>query len=206
MSYIGERLDDLFNRLLESSEPIVRIQDIVKKHPDKVALISSFGAQSIIMLDLAAKSGFEVPVLHVDTGDVPEETKAYRELMLVHYGLSVTIIRQREGETKVSATRRGLSMLKCEAVLSGIRADQTDNRMGLKLSQSPAENNLGVYKYHPILDQDTQWAGRYIAQFSDDLKHPAWKAGRTTKGGVAIKAPSCNDECGLHLMGDGAGI
>jgi len=54
----------------------------------KVAVSSSFGAESAVLLDLIAQVDVTTPVLTVDTGQLFEETVAYRERLVDHFGLT----------------------------------------------------------------------------------------------------------------------
>jgi phosphoadenosine phosphosulfate reductase len=54
----------------------------------QVALVSSFGAESAVLLHLAATVDRHVPVLFVDTGRHFRETLAYRDALVDHLGLT----------------------------------------------------------------------------------------------------------------------
>lgn len=57
-------------------------------HSLKVAVTSSFGAESAVLLDLVAQTNPGVPVLFVDTGKLFAETLAYRDQLADHFGLT----------------------------------------------------------------------------------------------------------------------
>ncbi len=54
----------------------------------QVAVSSSFGAESAVLLDLVAQVDHATPVITVDTGQLFAETKAYRERLVGHLGLT----------------------------------------------------------------------------------------------------------------------
>jgi phosphoadenosine phosphosulfate reductase len=54
----------------------------------EVALVSSFGAESAVLLDLAAQIDPGLPVLFLDTGKHFPETLAYRDDLAAHIGLT----------------------------------------------------------------------------------------------------------------------
>lgn len=54
----------------------------------RVALVSSFGAESAVLLHLAARVRCDVPVLFVDTGWLFPETLRYAEDLSAHLGLA----------------------------------------------------------------------------------------------------------------------
>jgi phosphoadenosine phosphosulfate reductase len=55
--------------------------------PGRIALVSSFGADSAILLHMAAQIDKATPVLFVDTRVLFEETLAYRDELVAHLGL-----------------------------------------------------------------------------------------------------------------------
>jgi phosphoadenosine phosphosulfate reductase len=56
--------------------------------PGRIALVSSFGADSAILLHMAAQIDRATPVLFVDTRVLFEETLAYRDELVAHLGLT----------------------------------------------------------------------------------------------------------------------
>lgn len=57
-------------------------------HGVRVAVSSSFGAESAVLLDLIAQVDRATPVVTVDTGKLFDETVQYRERLVDHFGLS----------------------------------------------------------------------------------------------------------------------
>jgi phosphoadenosine phosphosulfate reductase len=60
--------------------------------PGKVALVSSFGAESSVLLHMASRIDKNVPVLFIDTKVLFPETLAYRDELVSHLGLRNVII------------------------------------------------------------------------------------------------------------------
>ena len=56
--------------------------------PGKIALVSSFGADSAILLHMIAEIDPATPVVFVDTGMLFPETIAYREALVAKFGLT----------------------------------------------------------------------------------------------------------------------
>jgi len=54
----------------------------------RIALVSSFGAESAVLLDLVARIDRTVPVIFLDTGKHFPETLAYRDRLIAHLGLA----------------------------------------------------------------------------------------------------------------------
>lgn len=69
--------------------------------PGRIALVSSFGAQSAVLLHLVASVDRATPVVFVDTGFMFEETLAYRDLLVDRLGLqAVTTHRPDDGDLR----------------------------------------------------------------------------------------------------------
>lgn len=56
--------------------------------PGRVALVSSFGAESAVLLDMVARIDPALPVLFLDTGKLFGETLRYRDRLVARLGLS----------------------------------------------------------------------------------------------------------------------
>ncbi|HXW72297.1 MAG TPA: phosphoadenylyl-sulfate reductase [Methylocella sp.] len=61
---------------------------IVDLFPGRVALVSSFGADSAVLLHMAAEIDRSLPVIFIDTGVLFEETLAYKDRLVGQLGLS----------------------------------------------------------------------------------------------------------------------
>jgi phosphoadenosine phosphosulfate reductase len=55
--------------------------------PDRIAVVSSFGAEAVVLLHLVAGIDAATPVLFVDTGRHFGETLEYRDRVIAHLGL-----------------------------------------------------------------------------------------------------------------------
>jgi len=60
---------------------------IVREFPGRIALVSSFGAESAVLLDLVAGIDRATPVIFLDTGKLFPETLAYRDELVERLGL-----------------------------------------------------------------------------------------------------------------------
>lgn len=70
---------------LSAPEIIARAID---RFGEKIALVSSFGAESAVLLHIAASVDRSVPVVFVDTGRLFPETLAYRDTLIEALGLT----------------------------------------------------------------------------------------------------------------------
>jgi phosphoadenosine phosphosulfate reductase len=59
--------------------------------PGRIALVSSFGADSVVLLHMAAQIDRGTPVLFIDTQLLFKETLAYRDTLVAHLGLTNVI-------------------------------------------------------------------------------------------------------------------
>jgi phosphoadenosine phosphosulfate reductase len=79
------------------------IATIVRDHPGRVALLSSFGAESAVLLHIVSQIAPDLPVLFLDTGKLFPETLAYRDQLAKEFGLTdIRNILPRGGELSKS--------------------------------------------------------------------------------------------------------
>jgi phosphoadenosine phosphosulfate reductase len=86
-----ERQPNLAARLdaeLRHAHPRSVLEAAVEAFGDKLALVSSFGAESAVLLDLAAKVKPDIPVLFLDTGMQFGQTLDYRKSLAGRLGLT----------------------------------------------------------------------------------------------------------------------
>ncbi len=174
---------------------------------DGLAMTSSFGAQSAVMLHLATRVAPNIPIILIDTGYLfPETYKFVKDLTdrlalnLKVYTARITPARYEalHGRTweyvegldhyhqvfKVEPLQRALEELNVTAWLAGLRADQTDHRKTLR----PVEKQDGVYKVHPILNWSTKDVHSYLKQH-DLPYHPLYEQGYKSIGDTHSTRP-----------------
>ena len=83
---------DLLHGDLDAPDLLARaIGDLFR---GRIALVSSFGTESAVLLHLAASIDRHLPVIFLDTGKLFEETHAYRQTLIARLGLTdVRVIR-----------------------------------------------------------------------------------------------------------------
>ncbi|MGV6875453.1 phosphoadenylyl-sulfate reductase [Pseudochelatococcus sp. B33] len=69
------------------AEEVLRVA-LTEVFPGRIALVSSFGAESAVLLHLASRIDPAVPVVFIDTGRLFPETLAYRDTLVARLGLS----------------------------------------------------------------------------------------------------------------------
>jgi phosphoadenosine phosphosulfate reductase len=81
----ASRLETRFAAL--GAEPLLRLA-IEHLYRDRIALVSSFGADSAVLLHMVARIDKATPVIFVDTDRLFSETLAYRDALVAHLGLT----------------------------------------------------------------------------------------------------------------------
>ena len=81
----ASRLEDRFAKVKASSLMRLAIEDLF---PGRIALVSSFGADSVVLLHMVAQVDPTTPIVFVDTGQHFEETLSYRDALVARLGLT----------------------------------------------------------------------------------------------------------------------
>jgi len=76
------------NLAFEGEHPQAVVAGALAEFPGEAALVSSFGADSVVLLHMAAQVDRDVPILMVDTLMLFEETLAYQLDIAAHLGLT----------------------------------------------------------------------------------------------------------------------
>lgn len=79
---------DYLDARYASASPQDVIDGALKYFGRRFALVSSFGAESAVLLHLAAQVSRDIPVLFLDTGKLFGETKRYRDQLIDRLGLN----------------------------------------------------------------------------------------------------------------------
>jgi phosphoadenosine phosphosulfate reductase len=91
MAYDGEDAANLIARLnaeLRDAEPQAILRAAIEHFGDKVALVSSFGSESAVLLHMAAQIKPDIAVLFLDTGMLFGQTLDYRKQLVARLGLT----------------------------------------------------------------------------------------------------------------------
>ena len=189
------------NAALESQSAEERVAWSIQHFKSHLALTSSFGAQSAVMLHLVSHQWPEVPVILVDTGYLFPETYAFIDelteklslnLKVYQSGMSPAWQERRYGRlweqglngiekynqiNKVEPMNRALEELKVGAWLTGLRRQQSSSRENLTVLAT----SKGRVKIHPIVD----WTDKDVFDYlkKHDLPyHPLWEKGYVSIG------------------------
>lgn len=186
---------------LEQKNPQERIRWALDTFADHVALTSSFGAQSAVMLHMVSREQPDIPVILVDTGYLFSETYRFIDELVDRLSLNLKVYRSeisaawleaRFGKLwedgiegiekynqiqKVEPMERAMEELGVHAAISGIRRQQSSSRAEL-----PAVAlQKGRVKIHPIIDWSDMQIGRYLTEHNLPY-HPLWDEGYVSIG------------------------
>jgi len=196
----------------------------------QMALMSSFGPESIVLLHLLSQAAPEMPVYFLETGFHFKETLDYKKEVTTRFNLNVVDLtskmpraefKERFGEdlyrvdpdlcceiNKVEPLQRALSGVKAWA--SGIRRAQGPTRRDVGVIE---EYENGLYKINPL----TYWSNKQIWQEIKEHnlpEHPLYAQGYTSVGCWPCTRPviegdderagrwagRVKTECGIHTF------
>ena len=89
------RLETRFGKVKAKSLLRLAIEDL---YPERIALVSSFGADAAVLLHMISEVDKTTPVVFVDTGQHFPETLAYRDALVERLGLSKVIVAEPDAE------------------------------------------------------------------------------------------------------------
>jgi phosphoadenosine phosphosulfate reductase len=220
-----ERLDEL--RLRHGRrDGADLVAAMAAEFPGRLGVISSFGIESAVLLDLVAGVDPALPVIFLDTGELFDQTHDYRETLAQRLGL--TDVRRilplpqdlREAEELWRSDHDRCCFLRKVAPLHRIVGDfdaLIDGRKRFHGAEREAlqtieAGEMGVLKISPL----ARWTERQIAEtFRTRLLplHPlaaqgfrsvgCWPCSRASQPGEGPRAGrwagSAKTECGIHL-------
>lgn len=171
------------NAKLEAMTAQERVCWALNNLPGQLALASSFGIQSAVMLHLVTREAPRIPVILTDTGYLFPETYQFIDTLTEQLGLNLHVYRAEQSPSwqearygllweqgldgikqynrinKVEPMRRALDSLNVGAWFSGLRREQSATRSSLPVL---AIQN-GHYKFLPLIDWSNQEIHRYLA-------------------------------------------
>ncbi len=154
------------------------------------AVVSSFGAESAVLLHLVASVDPAVPVLFLDTGKHFPETLAYRDLLVQHLGLNLVVLTP-DPEDLAKRDETGLrwsydpdgccdirkvkpleqALANYDASFTGRKAFQAATRANLPRFEIDTSDGQGRLKINPLIDWDAGQIEGYFIQH-DLPRHP----------------------------------
>lgn len=189
------------SRELEAASAAERVEWAVRHFGATLGMTSSFGAQSAVLLHLATRFQPDLPVILVDTGYLFPETYRFIDELTDRLKLNLKVYRSdlspawqeaRWGKlweqglegieryndlNKVEPMNRAVAELGLDAVLAGVRRQQSSTRENF----SVLGFQKGRIRLHPIVDWTDQDVGKYLVEH-DLPYHPLWDEGYVSIG------------------------
>lgn len=190
------------NRLFRGTDTQEMLETLLREHmAGDIAVVSSFGAESSVLLHLVAQVDPSTPVLFLETGKHFPETLAYRDLLIERLGLTgvrdltpdpEALARKDETGLRWSYDPDGCCEIRKVIPLANALADFDASITGRKSFQAATRSNLprfeidtsdaqGRLKVNPLID----WTPEDLASYIDahDLpRHPLVEQGYPSIG------------------------
>jgi phosphoadenosine phosphosulfate reductase len=215
------------DRRLRDADPRVILEAAIEAFGGRLALVSSFGAESAVLLHLAAGVKRDLPILFLDTGMLFGQTLDYRHELTRRLGLTdVRDLRPRFQDLAVSDPNADLwrsdtnacchvrKVLPLDLALEGFDAWITGRKRfhgGARLSLPVVEAAEGKVKFNPLAG----WTAADLAAYAERHDLPAhplvsagfpslgcWPCTEPAKVGANARAGrwagSQKSECGIH--------
>lgn len=219
---------------LQAADIIIRAADHL--FPGRLCLVSSFGAEAVVLLHLISQTRPEIPVIFLNTGKLFPETLRYRDRLQASLNLmdvrsigpSPRDLARDDPEgnlwardtdkccaiRKVSPQARAVQGF--DALITGRKKFQTSERARMNILEL---NDDGRYRLNPLANWSLDQLKSYIETY-DLPRHPLVKDGflsigcqpctSRVKEGEDYRAGrwagSDKEECGIHINIDGDGI
>ncbi|WP_128892065.1 phosphoadenylyl-sulfate reductase [Erythrobacter sp. HKB08] len=173
------------NRMFRGSSTEEMLEAVIRDNlAGDVATVSSFGAESAVLLHLLAQVDPATPVMFLDTGKHFPETLAYRDLVIDRLGLTNLIILHPDLEALQAKDETGLrwsydpdgcceirkvqplakALSQYDASFTGRKAFQSATRANLPRFEIDTSDAQGRLKINPLIDWDAERIAAYFAE------------------------------------------
>ena len=156
-----------------------------------LAIVSSFGAESAVLLHMVASVDPSLPVLFLDTGKHFPETLAYRDTLVERLGLTNLILLSPDEEDLAKQDANGLrwsydpdgcceirkvrplakALLAYDGSITGRKGFQSATRQGLPRFEIDTSDAQGRFKLNPLASWTKEMLDGYFAEH-DLPRHP----------------------------------
>ena len=180
------------NRLFRGTDTLDMLTSLLKSGlAGDVAGVSSFGAESAVLLHLVSRVDPNLPVLVLETGKHFTETLAYRDLLVEKLGLTQVINLTPDPEDLAKQDESGLrwsydpdgcceirkvkplakALAGYDATITGRKAFQSSSRANLPRFEIDNSDAQGRLKINPLIDWSAEDLAAYFEEF-DLPPHP----------------------------------
>jgi len=173
----------------------------IQEFGNQFAVTTSFQAEGMVVVDMAAKISRDIRIITLDTGRLAEETYQMIETVRSHYGLHVETVSPASDEIEAMVTRFGPNLfyesVPYRSLCCHLRKVRPLERklqefrawaVGLRRSQSETRESLvkaeevdGRVKLSPLADWTAEQVSEYIRANGVPL-HPLYAKGYTSIG------------------------
>lgn len=180
------------NRMLKGADTLEMLTSVLRDGlAGDIAAVSSFGAESAVLLHLIARVDPATPVLFLETGKHFPETLAYRDLLIARLGLTNLVNLTPDPEELAKKDDNGLrwsydpdgcceirkvrplanALVGYDATITGRKAFQASTRASLPRFEIDVTDAQGRLKINPLIDWSADDLAAYIAEH-DLPPHP----------------------------------
>jgi len=180
------------NRMFKGADTLEMLTSVLRDGlAGDIAAVSSFGAESAVLLHLIARVDPATPVLFLETGKHFPETLAYRDLLVARLGLTNLVNLTPDAEELVKKDENGLrwsydpdgcceirkvrplanALVGYDATITGRKAFQASTRASLPRFEIDVTDLQGRLKINPLIDWSADDLAAYIAEH-DLPPHP----------------------------------
>jgi phosphoadenosine phosphosulfate reductase len=213
---------------LRHAHPVTILESAIEALGDRLALVSSFGAESVVLLHMVSRLKPDMPILFLDTGMLFGQTLDYRKTLAAKLGLTgVRDLRPAFNDLAVADPdaklwqtdtdacchlRKVLPLDKALAEFDGWITGRKRFHGGDRLSLPVVENSDGQLKFNPLANWGKAELDAYMAEH-DLPAHPlvaqgfpsigCWPCTKPVEDGQDVRAGrwagSEKTECGIHV-------
>lgn len=213
---------------LRDAHPLTILHKAYETFGDKLALVSSFGAESAVLLHLASRVSTTIPVLFLDTGMLFGQTLDYRKALAAQLGLTdVRDLRPAFADlatqdpksdlwrTDIDACCNIRKVLPLDRALGEFEGWTTGRKRfhgGDRLRLAVVEESEGKIKFNPLANWSKAELDSYIAEYNLPA-HPlvaqgfpsvgCWPCTKPAEAGEDVRsgrwAGQEKTECGIHV-------
>jgi len=178
------------NRMFRGTETLEMLSSVLKSGAaGDVAVVSSFGAESAVLLHLVSRIDPNIPVLFLETGKHFPETLAYRDELIARLGLTNVINLTPDEAELAKKDESGLrwsydpdgcceirkvkplakALAGYDATITGRKAFQAATRANLPRFEIDVTDAQGRLKINPLID----WSAEGLAAYVEEHDLPA---------------------------------
>ena len=190
------------NQTYRAAETTAMLEAVLRENvAGRVAVVSSFGAESAVLLHLVAQVAPGTPVLFLDTGKHFAETLVYRDALVARLGLTHLHVLTPDEAELAKRDESGLrwsydpdgcceirkvrplaaALTQFDSTLTGRKAFQAQTRANLPRFELDHSDALGRLKINPLIDWTAADLAAYIAEH-ELPPHPLVAAGYPSIG------------------------